>query len=223
MLDLACQARREGPRALAPRLARRVARAVYAVQDDLVISKDLSEAEAQPADGPFRIEPAGHEHLALAASFNARRCYRRATFGFRQRLERGYSGLVALADGEMVGHIWYFDGRTHPDDPETARYDIALGDGDVYGFDLFIAEDHRGGGKATAFLDQVHATLRSLGYGTMWGYVESDNLASRWLFSIGGHVVVRRRRFARVLSRLLIIDRRVYFEGSDGIRPLLAF
>jgi GNAT superfamily N-acetyltransferase len=196
-------------------------RALYHVHDDLVIRKDLRE-DARPAPaGPFRVERAGPQHQQLAARYNARRCYRRATLAFRERLQNGYTGLVALLDGEMVGHMWCIDASSHPDHPEVRRYAIDLADGEVYGFDFYLAEEHRGSGNATAFLDQVHAALRSLDYRVMWGYVESDNVASRWLFSIAGHAVVRRRRSLRILSRLLVVDRRIYLEGDGGMRPLL--
>jgi hypothetical protein len=220
-LDGACLYRRHGPLQGTQRIGVRLLRLLYAPHDDLVIRKELSEVEGPAPDGPFRLEPAGPQHVPLAATFYARRCYRRAAPSFAARLERGYSGLVALLGGEMVGYFWYVDGAM-PDHPEVARYDIPLSDDGVYGFDLFLAEEHRGGGKATAFLGQVHRALRDSGYQTLWGYVESGNMASRWLFSIAGHSVVRRRRASRILSRLVIVDRKLYLEGSRGPRPLRA-
>jgi GNAT superfamily N-acetyltransferase len=202
------------------RLGGRLARAVYASDDHLIIRKDLTQP-APATDGAFRLEQAGDQHLPLVASFNAKRCYRRATHTFMHRLDRGHIGLIALLDGEMVGWIWCTDPRRHPDDPEIKRYRIPDRGGDVYGFDLILAEEHRGHGNATVLLDQIHATLASLGYGAMWGYVESDNLPSRWLFSVSGHAVVGRSRGRRILSRLLIADRRVYLHGRRGLRPLL--
>ncbi len=121
----------------------------------------------------------------------------------------------------MVGWIWCADPRRHPHDAEIQRYRIPDREGDVYAFDLFLAEEHRGQGNATALLDQIHATLASLGYRAMWGYVESDNVPSRWLFGICGHAVVGRSRARRILSRLLIVDQRVYLQGPRGLRPLL--
>jgi GNAT superfamily N-acetyltransferase len=187
-----------------------------------VIRRDLSQEDAAGSESPFHLEPAGPQHLPLAASFNAKRCYRRATAVFGERLARGYSGLVALMGDEMVGQVWWVDAG-HPPHPEVVRFDIPMDDGEVYSFDLFLAEEHRGGGNATVFLDQVHAAVQGLGYRAMWGYVESDNVASRWLFSICGYTVVKRRRSWRILSRLLVMDRKVYLDGGRGLRPLLAF
>jgi GNAT superfamily N-acetyltransferase len=218
--DFRCIYRRDGINRLLRRFGGRLERAIFASDDHLIIRKDLTEVP--PAtDGAFRLERAGDQHLPLVASFNAKRCYRRATDAFTERLERGYIGLVALRDGELVGWMWCADRRRHPHDPEIQRYRIADGEGDVYGFDLILAEEHRGQGNATALLVQIHSALASLGYRTLWGYVERDNVPSRWLFTLCGHAVVGRSRGRRILSRLLIVDRRVYFEGPRGLRPLL--
>jgi GNAT superfamily N-acetyltransferase len=218
--DLACLYRREGLVDLLRRLGGRLAHALVASEDHLIIRKDLPEPGAS-TDGPFRLEPAGEQHLPLVATFNAKRCFRRATGTFRDRLARDYTGLIAVLDGEMVGWIWCADPRRHPDHPEIQRYRVPDGDADVYGFDLVLAEEHRGQGNATALLDEIHAALAALGYRAMWGYVESDNVASRWLFTISGHTVVGRSRGRRILSRLLILDRRVYVHGPRGLHQLL--
>jgi GNAT superfamily N-acetyltransferase len=219
--DLACLYRRDGLTGVLRRLGGRLAHAVYAGDDHLIIRKDLTEQAPAPPEGAFRLERAGHQHLPLVARFNARRCYRRATNAFRDRLDRGYIGLVALLDGQMVGWIWCADPRRHPHDAAIQRYRIPDREGDVYAFDLILAEAHRGQGNATALLDQIHAALASLGYRAMWGYVESDNVPSRWLFAICGHAVVGRSRGRRILSRLVMVDRRVYLQGPRGLRPLL--
>ncbi len=104
----------------------------------------------------------------------------------------------------MVGWICSADPGLHPHDAEIQRYGVPDRAAAVYGFDLVLAEEHRGQGNATALLDQVHAALASDGYRTLWGYVESDNLPSRWLFSICGHTVVGRSRSRRIFSRLLL-------------------
>ena len=195
-------------------------RAVYASDDHLIIRKDLTE-QGPATDGAFRLERAGHQHLPLVAGFNAKRCFRRATDTFSDRLDRGYTGLVALHDGEMVGWIWCTDPGLHPYDAEIQRYGVPSRAAAVYAFDLVLAEEHRGRGNATALLAQIHAALASLGYRALWGYVESDNLPSRWLFSICGHTVVGQSRGRRILSRLLVVDRRVYVHGPRGLRPLL--
>jgi GNAT superfamily N-acetyltransferase len=217
--DLACLYRRDGLAALLRRLGGRLAHALHASDDHLIIRKDLTEPGPSPA-GAFRLEQAAEQHLPLVASFNARRCFRRATDTFRDRLDRGYTGLIAIVDGQMVAWMWCADPRRHPHDPEIQRYGIPHSDADVYAFDLVLAEEHRGQGNATALLDAIHAELASHGYRALWGYVESDNVASRWLFSICGHAVVGRSRGRRILSRLLIADGRVYLHGPRGLRPL---
>ena len=220
MQDLVCLYRRDGLGGLLLRLGGRLLRAVYASDDHLIIRKDLTEP-GPATDSVFRLERADDRHLPLVIGFNARRCFRRATGTFGDRLDRGYTGLVALRDDQLVGWMWCADPSLHPHDAEIQRYGVPDRAAAVYGFDLVLAEEHRGQGNATALLAQIHAALASLGYRALWGYVESDNLPSRWLFSICGHTVVGRSRGRRILSRLLIVGRRVYVHGPRGLRPLL--
>jgi GNAT superfamily N-acetyltransferase len=60
---------------------------------------------------------------------------------------------------------------------------VELGVGDIYGSDLFLLEEHRGGGAAADFLRQIEASLRDRGYRRSWGYVVSDNRPARWIYS----------------------------------------
>ena len=63
--------------------------------------------------------------------------------------------------------------------------------------DLFLLEDHRGGGAGGYFMYQVERGLRERGYHRFWGFVVSDNRPARWLYSMRGYVqmwAVTRRR-----------------------------
>ena len=68
---------------------------------------------------------------------------------------------------ELVGYYWWVDRRIEPRHRDIADYglDIELGERDVYGFDFFLLEEHRGGGNSMAFLNTVETLLRDLGYG----------------------------------------------------------
>ena len=53
----------------------------------------------------------------------------------------------------------------------------------MYGYDLFIAPDHRGHGTPDEFLAAVEAELVRLGYHRMFGFVDSANRPARWLYA----------------------------------------
>ena len=95
---------------------------------------------------------------------------------------------MGYVGGELVGYYWWVDRRI---DPATAT-STATGSGsswrrDVYGFDFFLLEEHRGGGNSVEFLHKVEKRLRDRGYGTLWGYVVAGNKPARWLYSMRGY------------------------------------
>ena len=68
---------------------------------------------------------------------------------------------------------------------------MELQDGDVYGFDFFLAPEHRGDGRAVEFLHAIETRLRGRGHDRLWGYVRGDNRPARWLYSMRGYEVVK--------------------------------
>ncbi len=92
-------------------------------------------------------------------------------------LERGYRGFVGYVGHELVGYYWWVDGAIEPrhSDIVNLGLDIELGPGEVYGYDFFLLEEHRGDGKSMEFLAKIETALRAHGYRILWGYVVADN------------------------------------------------
>jgi GNAT superfamily N-acetyltransferase len=186
--DIACLARREG----FGRTLRKVRRGLARSTDDvLVLEKRLDEIASIAFDRRLRLEELDRGSLPALAEFNRGHCDTRATRRFAGNLERGYRGFVAYRDGAVAGYYWWVDGRIDPRHPHLLELGLALGDDDVYGFDFFLAQEHRGGGHAVEFLDGIETRLRDLGYRTLWGYVRSDNRPARWLYSMRGYEAAR--------------------------------
>ena len=153
----------------------------------LVLSKRLDEIASIAFDQSLKLTDLKRADLPALAAFNRRRCDTRATARFAADLERGYGGFAARLDGDLAGYYWWVD-RHHP---HLDRLGVRLAQRDVYGFDFFLAEEHRGDGRAVEFLYGIETRLRDMGYDRLWGYVRSDNRPARWLYSMRGYETVR--------------------------------
>jgi GNAT superfamily N-acetyltransferase len=179
--DIRCLARRDG---IAQTI--RTVRAGLRGQDLIVLSKRLDEIAEIAFERRLALADLGPSDLPALAEFNRRRCDIRATGRFAAAVEHGDRGFVARLDGEVVGFYWWVDG----DHPHLDQLGIRLADGDVYGFDFYLAPEHRGEGRAVEFLHDIETRLHARGYARVWGYVRSDNRPARWLYSIRGYEAV---------------------------------
>jgi GNAT superfamily N-acetyltransferase len=204
--DLRCRIRREGARAVLGKLPSRVRATLSSSQELLVLEKDLATVTEMEVEEKLRIEEFGAEHLAAMRDFNRRRCNLKADARASAAVGRGYRGFVAYVGEELVGYYWWVDGEIEPRHADIERFGlgIELQPGEVYGYDFYLLDEHRGDGKSMEFLHKVETSLRDLGYRSLWGYVEADNRPARWLYSLRGYKpvrkVVNRRRFGRRLA-----------------------
>jgi GNAT superfamily N-acetyltransferase len=179
--DIRCLSRRDG----LVETARKVGSGLRG-HELIVLFKRLDEIADIALEQRLRLADLGAGDLPALAEFNRRRCDTRATGRFAAGLERGDRGFIARLDGEVAGYYWWAD-RDHP---HLDRLGIRLADRDVYGFDFFLAEEHRGEGRAVEFLYGIETRLRARGYARVWGYVRSDNRPARWLYSMRGYEAV---------------------------------
>jgi GNAT superfamily N-acetyltransferase len=202
--------RKEGVRATGKLVLRRAGMLFHEDQRLLVLLKDLTGGKPAPRDaGDLRVEEIEPRHLPALAALNRERGLPKADRRFAEDLEAGYGGFVAFRGDRLVGCYWWVD-RDGPPAPskdsignaiEVLGLGIELEEGDVYGADLYVSEDARGGGTAQAFLDRVEASLRERGYRRLWGYVWESNRAARWTYSLRGYVPTWRVVRTRTLSR----------------------
>jgi GNAT superfamily N-acetyltransferase len=165
----------------------------------IVIVKDLGSIVEPWRHGDLRFEDLAAKHLPELAELNRKRGRSDADRRFRRYVEQGFHGFVAYHGEELVGYYWWVD-RDVPNlypDLRKLGLGIEMGEGDVYGSDFFLLEEHRGGGVANDFLFKVESSLRDRGYTQLWGYVVSDNRPARWIYSTRGYTpmwIVNRRR-----------------------------
>ena len=153
----------------------------------LVIVKRLDDIAGMTPAPEVSLEDLDASALSALASFNRRRCATRATDRMAADLAAGRRGFVGRAGNEIAGYYWWVDAGTGH--PHLGRLGVGLGPRDVYGYDFFLAEEHRGGGRAGEFLYGVETALAGRGYETLWGYVRADNRPARWLYSVRGYEV----------------------------------
>jgi GNAT superfamily N-acetyltransferase len=192
----------------------------YMNTEQVVVRKELTAAEA-PANGAIRIEEAERADLPALAEFNRRQCSTSRTRRFEQGLAEGRRALLGFRGGELIGYFWWHDDAQPGSDFYLARFGLGLADGEMYGYDLFIAPEHRGSGTPAEFLAGVEAALARLGYRRMFGFVESTNRPARWLYATSGYEDVMRCRIRTVLRRLIHVEGRGWLvSGKHGLRPL---
>jgi GNAT superfamily N-acetyltransferase len=184
-VDLACFARRDGARAALRKVGGTLGR-----NELIVLVKRLDAIEPITFERQLEVSELGPGSLKALAELNGRRCDTRATERFAADLARGRRGFVAHEDGRLAGYYWWAE-RDHP---HLDRLGVTLADGDVYGFDFFLAAEHRGDGRAVEFLYSIESALREYGFDRLWGYVRGDNRPARWLYSARGYEVVKHVR-----------------------------
>jgi GNAT superfamily N-acetyltransferase len=200
--DLRCRLRRDGPRELLRKGVARAHTRLYSSAEVIVLKKDLAQV-TESSQNLLRIEDFGPAHLPALREFNRRRCFSAADARAVSALERGYRGFVGYVGDQLVGYYWWVDGAIEPRHSDIVRYglDIELGPGEVYGFDFFLLEEHRGDGKSMEFLAKIETSLRDLGYRILWGYVVADNRPARWVYGLRGYESVRKVASRTVLGR----------------------
>jgi len=201
--DLRCRYRRDGLRVLLGKLGARLRAMLHSTSEVIVLEKDLGHVTDMEAEDKLRIEDFDASHLPAMSEFNRRRCYSAADARASAALERGYRGFVGYVGDELVGYYWWVDGAIEPRHSDIVNYglDIELGPGEVYGFDFFLLEEHRGDGKSMEFLAKIETSLRDLGYRILWGYVVADNRPARWVYGLRGYESVRKVASRTVLGR----------------------
>jgi GNAT superfamily N-acetyltransferase len=192
--DVRCLARTHGLRTALGAVARGVTDS-YATDELQVLVKPLDEIVPMAIPSRLRVEDLGPGSLPALAQLNRARCDTRADRRFARNLERRYHGFIAHEDGTPAGYYWWLDEDAQGHD-HLEQLGIRLGRTDAYGFDFFLAEAHRGEGRAGEFLHHVETRLRDRGYERLWGYVSERNTPARWLYSTRGYSVERtvRRR-----------------------------
>jgi GNAT superfamily N-acetyltransferase len=206
-----------GPRKLLARLLRRAAATVYARRVELVFVKRLDQGK--PLHLPhneLRIRAVTPADASALQRFNERYRTKTKVRACGCYLQNDYGGFLAFLDNELVGYWWWVGSATDPAliHPYVDRFELSLKDDEVFAFDYFIASEHRGRGTGVKFLASIYRELETLGYRRVWGSVDADNIAARWLYKVHGNEVVRRMTGHELCSSVLVQDRRIFVRNT---------
>jgi GNAT superfamily N-acetyltransferase len=210
--DFSLLLRQQGPKAALAFLLDVAWAQLYAKTDEIVLRKELAAGDPN-ATPTVRLEEAGSQHLPLLAEFNRRQSNTSRTPRFASGLAGGKRALLGFRDGELIGYFWWHDATHAVDGFYLTPFGLRLADDEVFGYDLFVAPEHRGRGTPTEFVAAVEAELVRLGYRRMYGFVDTKNVPARWLWASSGHEDVMRARTHRVLRRLMLVEGRGWLLG----------
>jgi GNAT superfamily N-acetyltransferase len=218
--DFWCLLRQVSPKAALAYLWEIVRSQLYLATDEVIVRKQFA-AEPPTTTGAIRLEDAQAHHLPLLAEFNQRQCNTARTHRFATGLAEGRRALLGFRDDDLIGYFWWHDARQAAEGFYLSRFGVRLADDEMYGYDLFVAPEHRGSGTPIEFLAAIEAELVRLGYRAMYGFVDARNVAGRWLWASSGYGDVMRGRTRRVLRRLMLVEGRGWLvNGRQGMRPL---
>jgi hypothetical protein len=193
---------------------------------DVVMVKDLA-ADRSKVKGAMRVIDGDRD--SVKAFCLAHEETRRQWSKCESYLDNGYRAFLAELDGRVVGHIWWHDHRVGRRNihPHLIRYDLKLEPGQVWGFDLYLLEDARGGGASNDFFALYRRRLKELGYETVYGHVDASNLAAVWLHKLQGYKKVKTvegRLYGKALlrseGRVLLRNPPVLAKQKFDFRPL---
>ena len=184
--------RREGPGRLLVRSGTAVRGLVY--RDVILVALDLSrDVPEVAAVVPVVMRLLGPERRRGVCTF-PRRCpsstSRRAA-GWRS----GDACIAAWVDDDIVSAGWYSFGTAWVDDVGRG---LRLGPDEVFGYDLYTAEAHRGRGVASQRGRWAAAHLRAEGYRTLVAGISPQNLPVRGPTQKLGYDTLGRAGFVRL-------------------------
>lgn len=152
------------------RFAAVVTRPIRRFELSLIFRKDLGgPLERFESDPDIDIGPASAEEIERAA-ITIGRAQKDLRELFRWRFKSGCICFMARAGSTLIGYDWI---RFRPD-PEDGEM-IALAEGELYSFDLYVDENWRGRRVAAALKTQAHLFFKEQGYKTSFALVSVLN------------------------------------------------
>ncbi len=183
--------RREGPGRLLVRSGTAVRGLVY--RDVILVALDLSrDVPEVAAVVPVVMRLLRPDDVAAYARFRGLSVEHVTT---RRRLESGDACIAGWVDDDIVTAGWYSFGTAWVDDVGRG---LRLRPDEVFGYDLYTAEAHRGQGVASQRGRWAAAHLRAEGYRTLVAGISPQNLPVRGPTQKLGYDTLGRAGFVRL-------------------------
>ena len=135
--------------------------------------------------------------------------------------ENGYSCFIARLKGTVIGYMWWVDNRipAERNHPHLDRFGIQLTDHDAYLFNLLIAREFRGDGRADEFLCKIQSELRRMGYKRTLGFVDEENKPARWLYGLHNWKDLKTIRSWTFFSFVMLSKGAVFINNNRWSSP----
>jgi GNAT superfamily N-acetyltransferase len=143
---------------------------------------------------------------------------------FNQYLNNGCKGVLAELNGHLIGYSWWGNSHSSFDFDRMGFMfyvnNIDLTPSDAYGFDFFIAPQYRGKGNALEFIIKFLLSLKPLGYKRLYGFVDKDNLAARWIYQIMGYKTIKQISTLRLFI-VFVFKNFTFYIDRNGFNWLI--
>lgn len=188
--------------------------------EGIVVEKDISDlgktdATASPPPADMLEVSAEGENGAYFAGLKRRRgplSVARA----RRYLKRGFRGVAAVRDGQVIGDVWAVtrsSTRLSYVHGDLRRLGIRLEEDEAYMFDMYIEPEHRGLALSTSLFRAAYRPLVARGVATAKGYYAVGNLPALWMHRVMGYREVGRVKVREILGM------RTRYEFSTASKP----
>ena len=195
-----------------------------AIRDDvLIIFKDYSEDMKFTREHNLDIRPIDDSNKdELRNMCRNNKCNLRDMSRLDSYLRNNFQGFVAYEKGKMIGYLWWVhaNGPEEEHHPHLALYGLPLKRDEIYTFDFFVIDEHRGDGNAIEFFTRAQLNLRDNGYNKAFAVVQNNNIPAKWTYASNGwkngHIVkiIRFFKFILVASNPKLSHKQVFIKNN---------
>jgi len=117
-----------------------------------------------------------------------------------RNLKRGLRGFAIAEGSVIVGDVWCVSPKSTNTDarhPDLELLGIICKHDEAYGQDMLISPTRRGNNLAVPLHRYLQRTLKSEGYGKLYGYYWNDNIPAMWMHRMLRYKELPKRRVSR--------------------------
>jgi ribosomal protein S18 acetylase RimI-like enzyme len=187
---------------------------VYSSHKEIILIKILPERESYPSDPLLKVIPVEKQHLAGLKAF--RQMNQCGGEEVETYLKNGFTGSLALFDGEIMGYSWWGDCNTtfdfNPQGFEFYVKEVTFLPTDTYGCDLFIDPRFR---NPRVILEYMSCSLNgpmARGSKRIFLYVREDNAPARLIYRRSGFTEVKKVTVRRFFLFFLFKNKKFFWD-----------
>jgi hypothetical protein len=181
--------------------------------EEIILEHNLTEKRLLSMAPTLTMRPVEPRDRDLLAAFHAEHGIEpNQRYRVNRYFDHGYRGFLAFAADALIGYLFWVDNTSAAADrhPHLRIYDIPLRDREVYGFDFYIAQRHRGGSRALEFFDRFEGSLVEAGYRKAYGLVIATKKPARFVYASFGYKPIRTEVGHKFFGAVAVLNGRVF-------------